>query len=156
MSNLKIYEGSLQGKGKKIGIVFSRFNSFITDKLLEGALDALKRTGVIESDIKIVKVPGAFEIPVALKKMATTSELDAIICLGSVIKGNTSHNEYISSEVTKGVAQIMLETGVPVSFGILTPDTLEQAIERAGSKHGNKGFEAAMSAIEMADLFKKI
>jgi len=152
---MKTFEGKLEGKGLKIAIVVSRFNSFITEQLLLGALDCLKRNGVNENDIAIVKVPGAYEIPIVCKKMAVKN-YDAIIALGAVIRGNTPHFDYVASEVAKGVAQVGLETGKPVIFGVLTTDTIEQAIERAGTKAGNKGFEAAQSAIEMANLFKEI
>jgi 6,7-dimethyl-8-ribityllumazine synthase len=152
---MKIFEGKLEGKGLKIAIVVSRFNSFITEQLLAGALDCLKRNGVNDNDITIVKVPGAYEIPVICKKLAV-KDYDAIIALGAVIRGNTPHFDYVASEVAKGVAQVGLETGKPVIFGVLTTDTIEQAIERAGTKAGNKGFDAAQSAIEMANLFKEI
>lgn len=154
----KVYEGQLIAKGKKFGIVASRFNEFITNKLLEGALDALKRHGAKDEEIEIVWVPGSFEIPYAAQRMATgkKKEYDAIICVGAVIRGSTPHFEYISAEVTKGIAQTGLSSGIPVIYGVITPDTLEQAIERAGTKAGNKGFQAAMSAIEMANLFDRI
>jgi 6,7-dimethyl-8-ribityllumazine synthase len=148
----KIIEAKLIAEGKKFAIVTSRFNDFITDKLVGGAVDALLRSGAIESDIEIVKVPGAFEIPFAAKKMAERKKYNAIICLGAVIRGATPHFDYISAEVTKGVAMVGLETGIPVIFGIITVDTIEQAIERAGTKAGNKGWSAAISAIEMANL----
>jgi 6,7-dimethyl-8-ribityllumazine synthase len=153
----KVYEGELVAKGKKFGIVASRFNEFITNKLLEGALDALKRHGAKDEEIEIVWVPGSFEIPYAAQRMAESKKkYDAIICVGAVIRGSTHHFEYIASEVTKGIAQTGLKTGIPVIYGVITPDTLEQAIERAGTKAGNKGFQAAMSAIEMVNLFDKI
>jgi 6,7-dimethyl-8-ribityllumazine synthase len=152
----KVYEGQLVAKGKKFGVVASRFNEFITNKLLEGALDALKRHGAKDEEIEIAWVPGSFEIPYAAQRMAESKKYDAIICIGAVIRGSTPHFEYIASEVTKGIAQISLQTGVPVIYGVITPDTLEQAIERAGTKAGNKGFQAAMSAIEMVNLFTKI
>ena len=153
----KVYEGQLIAKGKKFGIVASRFNEFITNKLLEGALDALKRHGAKDEEIEIVWVPGSFEIPYAAQRMAKgKKKYDAIICVGAVIRGATPHFEYISAEVTKGIAQTGMTTGVPVIYGVITPDTLEQVIERAGTKAGNKGFQAAMSAIEMANLFDKI
>ena len=145
-------EGKLDAKGKKFGIVASRFNDFICARLVEGAVDALKRSGADEKNISLVKVPGAFEIPLAAKKMAKTDKYDAVICLGAVIRGATPHFEYISAEVTKGVAQVSLETETPIAFGVLTADTLEQAIERAGTKAGNKGWDAALSAIEMSNL----
>ncbi|MBW2598651.1 MAG: 6,7-dimethyl-8-ribityllumazine synthase [Deltaproteobacteria bacterium] len=150
----KIIEGKIVAKGLRFGIVASRFNDFICGKLIEGALDALKRSGGDEKDISIVRVPGAFEIPLAAKKLAKSGSFDAIICLGAVIRGATPHFEYISSEVSKGIALVALETETPVAFGIITSDTIEQAIERAGTKSGNKGWDAAISAIEMANLFK--
>ncbi|GAB4350578.1 MAG: 6,7-dimethyl-8-ribityllumazine synthase [Candidatus Abyssubacteria bacterium] len=152
----KVYEGQLIAKGKKFGIVASRFNEFITNKLLEGALDALKRHGAKDEEIEIAWVPGSFEIPYAAQRMAESKRYDAVICVGAVIRGSTPHFEYIASEVTKGIAQTGLKTGVPVIYGVITPDTLEQAIERAGTKAGNKGFQAAMSAIEMVNLFEKL
>lgn len=151
-----VYEGQLTAQGKKFGIVVSRFNEFICRKLLDGALDCLARHGANMEAIDIVWVPGSFEIPVAAKKLAVGGLYDALICLGAVIRGATPHFEYISAEVTKGTAQVALEFGLPVSYGIITPDTLEQAIERAGTKAGNKGWDAALGAIEMADLFKKL
>jgi 6,7-dimethyl-8-ribityllumazine synthase len=150
----KITEGEIVAKGMKFGIVASRFNDFICGNLVDGALDALIRAGADEKDINVMKVPGAFEIPVVAKKLAKSGEFNAIICLGAVIRGATSHFEYISSEVSKGIASVSLETEVPVAFGVITADTIEQAIERAGSKSGNKGWDAALSAIEMANLFK--
>ena len=154
MSNL--YEGNLLGKGLKFGVVVSRFNDFITAKLLEGAQDALLRHGVNKGDIDIARVPGAFEIPLAAQRLAKTKKYDAIICLGAVIRGGTPHFEYVAAEVSKGIARVSLDTGLPVSFGVITADTLEQAIERAGTKAGNKGFDAAVDAIEMARLLKGI
>lgn len=148
----KIIEAKLIAEGKKFAIVTSRFNDFITDKLVGGAVDALLRSGTIESDIEIVKVPGAFEIPLVAKKLAERKRYNAVICLGAVIRGATPHFDYISAEVTKGVAMVGLETGIPVIFGIITVDTIEQAIERAGTKAGNKGWSAAISAVEMANL----
>lgn len=150
-----IYQGKLVGKNLKIGIVVSRFNEFISKKLLEGSLDALHRHEVEEDNIDIIWVPGAFEIPLAAQKAAFTSKYDAIICLGAVIRGSTPHFDYVSSEVTKGVSKISLESKIPVIFGILTTNSLEQAIERAGTKNGNKGWDAAISALEMANLFKE-
>ncbi len=150
------FEGKLVAKGLKFGIVVSRFNSFISDRLLEGAMDALHRSGAAEEDCSVVRVPGAFEIPLAAKKMVKTGRYDAIICLGCVIRGATPHYAYIATEVTKGIASLSLESETPVTFGVLTTDTIEQAIERAGTKVGNKGFDAAMSAIEMANLLKEI
>jgi 6,7-dimethyl-8-ribityllumazine synthase len=152
----KTYEGNLIGKGLKFGVVVSRFNEFFSSKLLEGAKDALIRHGVVESDIEIAWTPGSFEIPLIAQKMAETKKYDAVICLGAVIRGGTPHFEYIASEVTKGIAHVGLHTGVPVILGVITADTLEQAIERSGTKAGNKGFDAAVSAIEMANLIKGI
>ncbi len=152
----KIFEGVLLGKGLKFGVVVSRFNEFITNKLLEGAQDALLRHGVSEGDIDIAWVPGAFEIPLVARKLAQTKRYDAVICLGAVVRGATPHFEYIAAEVTKGIARVGLDAGLPVSYGIITADTLEQAIERAGTKAGNKGFDAAVNAIEMANLLKNI
>ena len=140
----------------RFGIVASRFNDFISGRLIEGAVDALTRAGADEKEIQIVRVPGAFELPITAKKMAKSGRFDAVICLGAVIRGATPHFEYISAEVSKGIAMVGLETEVPVAFGVLTTDTIEQAIERAGAKSGNKGWDAAMSAIEMVDLFKKL
>ncbi len=154
--NKKILEGSLNAKNKKFAIVVSRFNDFITDSLLKGALDCLDRNGVDNNDITIIKVPGAFEIPLISKKIANQRKYDAIICLGTVIRGDTPHFDYICSEVTKGISYISLEKEVPVIFGILTTDTVEQAIERCGTKLGNKGWNSAMNAIEMADLILKL
>jgi 6,7-dimethyl-8-ribityllumazine synthase len=156
MSKNKCFEGMLLGKGLRFGLVVSRFNEFITNKLLEGALDALKRHGVDEADIEVALVPGSFEIPIIAKKLALSKRYDAIICLGTVVRGGTPHFDYIATEVTKGIAQVGLDTGLPVVYGIITADTLEQAIERAGTKMGNRGFEAAKDAIEMANLLKSI
>lgn len=152
----KVFEGNLVGTGLKIGIVAGRFNEFITGKLLSGALDALKRHGVSEGDVSIAWVPGAFEIPLTAKKMAKTNDYDAIITLGTVIRGATPHFDYVSAEAAKGVANAAMESGTPVIFGVLTTDTIEQAIERAGTKAGNKGWEAAVSAIEMANLYSSM
>ena len=152
----KSFEGMLLGKGLKFGVVVTRFNEFITKKLLEGAQDALLRHGVSEADIDIAWVPGSFEIPLAAKTLAQSKRYDAVICLGAVVRGATPHFEYIAAEVTKGIAKVGLETGLPVSYGVITADTLEQAIERAGTKAGNKGFDAAVDAIEMANLLKNI
>lgn len=152
----KLIEGKIVAKGMKFGIVASRFNDFICGRLIEGAIDALTRAGADEKDIEICKVPGAFELPLTAKKMAKSNRFDAIICLGAVIRGATPHFEYISAEVSKGIASVGLETEIPVVFGVLTTDNIEQAIERAGTKSGNKGADAAMSAIEMVDLFRKI
>lgn len=151
-----IYEGALLGKGLKFGVVVSRFNEFITKKLLEGAQDALRRHGVNEGDIDVTWVPGSFEIPLIAKKMAEGGKYNAIICLGTVIRGATPHSEYINAEVSKGIARVSYDSGLPVSFGVITADTLEQAIERAGVKEGNKGFAAAVDAIEMANLLKNL
>lgn len=153
---LRTWEGALAAKGFTFGIVVSRFNEFITARLLEGALDALRRHGAEEDRITVAKVPGSFEIPLVAKRMATSGQYSAIICLGTVIRGATPHFEYIAAEVSKGVAAASLETGVPMSFGVLTTDSIDQAIERAGTKGGNKGFDAACSAIEMANLFRKL
>ena len=152
---VRTIEGDLQGQGVKVAIVVSRFNSFITDRLVEGAMDALRRHGVQEKDITLVKVPGSFELPLAVRR-ASAGKVDAVIALGALIRGGTPHFDYLSAEVTKGIAQVMLDSGVPVSFGVLTTDTVEQAIERAGTKAGNKGFEAALSAIEMAKLLRQM
>jgi len=152
----KHFEGMLLGEGLKFGLVISRFNEFITRRLLEGAQDALLRHGVSQENIDIAWVPGSFEIPLIAKKLAETKRYDAVICLGAVIRGGTPHFEYIASEVTKGIAKVALETGLPVIYGVITADSLEQAIERAGTKEGNKGFEAAVNAIEMANLMRSI
>ncbi|MBN2355226.1 6,7-dimethyl-8-ribityllumazine synthase [candidate division KSB1 bacterium] len=152
----KVIEGQLSAKGKKFAIVVSRFNELICKKLLEGALDCLKRHGANLDDVTIAWVPGSFEIPVAARRMARTNAYDAVICLGAVIRGATPHFEFIASEVTKGIAMVSLEQEMPVSYGVITPDSLEQALERAGTKSGNKGWDAALSAIEMADLFARI
>jgi 6,7-dimethyl-8-ribityllumazine synthase len=151
----KNYEGHLVGEGLRFGVVVGRFNEFTTQKLLGGALDALTRHGVADEDIAVAWVPGAFEIPLLAKKMALSRQFDAVICLGTVIRGATPHFDYVAGEVAKGVARTAMETGIPVIFGVVTADTLEQAIERAGSKAGNKGFNAAVSAIEMANLLKQ-
>ena len=151
-----IIEGQLIGEGKRFGIVVSRFNDFISEKLVGGALDALTRTGSRKEDIDILKVPGAFEIPLAAQQLARTGKYHAVICLGAVIRGATPHFDYVSAEVSKGVAQVSLENAVPVIFGILTTDTVEQAIERAGTKSGNKGWSAAMAAVEMANLMEAV
>lgn len=153
---IKTFEGQLDSKGLKIGLVVGRYNEFMSGKLLEGALDALKRTGAEESDLSIYKVPGAFEIPLAASKLSASGAFDGIICLGVLIRGATSHFDVIAAETTKGIAQSALESGTPVTFGVLTTDNLEQAIERSGSKSGNKGFEAAMALIEMVNLYKTI
>jgi 6,7-dimethyl-8-ribityllumazine synthase len=150
------FEGSLLGKGLKFGLVVSRFNEFITEKLLEGARDALERHGVSKNDIDVAWTPGSFEIPLVAKKLAQSKRYDAIICLGAVIRGGTPHFDYVAAEVSKGVAKVGLESGLPVIYGVITADTLEQAIERAGSKMGNRGFAAAEHALEMANLIKNI
>jgi 6,7-dimethyl-8-ribityllumazine synthase len=152
----KPFEGMLLGKGLKFGLAVSRFNEFITKKLVEGAQDALLRHGVSQDDIDVAWVPGSFELPLVAKKLAQTKRYDAIICLGAVIRGETPHFEYIAAEVTKGIANVGLDSGLPVIYGIVTADTLEQAIDRAGTKEGNEGFKAATSAIEMANLIKSI
>jgi len=152
----KIIEGQLIGEGKRFAIVVSRFNDFITEKLLGGAVDALTRTGAKDKDIDIIKVPGAFEIPLAAKKLAHVDKYHAVICIGAVIRGATPHFDYVSAEVSKGIAQVSLDAEIPVIFGVVTTDTVEQAIERAGTKSGNKGWSAAMAAIEMANLMESI
>ncbi len=149
-------EGKLDATGLRFALIVSRFNSFIAERLLEGALDALVRHGANDDDLTLVRVPGAFEIPLATKKCVASGRYDAVICLGAVIRGSTPHFDYVCSEVSKGIATVSLESGVPVSFGVLTTDNVEQAIERAGTKAGNKGFEAAVGAIEMANLFKTL
>ncbi|MCD4777465.1 MAG: 6,7-dimethyl-8-ribityllumazine synthase [Desulfobacterales bacterium] len=152
----KVIEGKLLAKGKKFAIVVSRFNDFVTSKLTEGAVDALLRSGADTKDIEIIKVPGAFEIPLIAKKAAERGRYNAVICLGAVIRGATPHFDYVSAEVSKGVGMVGLEYGVPVIFGVITTDTIEQAIERAGMKSGNKGWSAALSAIEMANLIEAV
>jgi len=152
----KFHEAKLIAEGKKFALVVSRFNDFITEKLLSGALDALVRSGAADEDLEVVKVPGAFEIPLVAKKMANSKRFDAVICLGAVIRGSTPHFDYVSAEVTKGVAMIGMESEIPVIFGVITTDTIEQAIERAGTKAGNKGWSAAIAAVEMANLFELI
>ncbi len=149
-------EGNLQGQGRKIGIIVARFNSFICEKLLEGALDSLVRSGVDDGEIDVARVPGAFEIPLIAQKMARSGKYDAVICLGAVIRGATPHFDYVAGEVAKGTAQVMLDTGVPVLFGVLTTETIEQAIERAGTKAGNKGADVAIAALEMISLMEGI
>jgi len=156
MSKPKVIEGDMVCRNSKFGIVVSRFNNFINESLLGGALDALKRHGADSNDIEIVYVPGAFEIPLAVQKAALSKKYDAIIAIGSVIRGGTPHFEYVAGECVKGLAQVMMQNGIPVAFGVLTVDTIEQAIERAGTKAGNKGVEAAMSAIEMVNLIKNM
>ncbi len=152
----KTYEGYLQARGLKVGIVISRFNEFISQKLLGGAMDALVRHGISEDDIDVAWVPGAFEIPLVAKRMAVNKKYDAVICLGCVIRGATPHFDYVAAEASKGIAQVALQTDIPVLFGILTTDTIEQAIERAGTKSGNKGWDSAMAAIEMVNLLRTI
>ena len=152
----KTIQGHLNSSGMRFAIVASRFNEFVTSRLLGGAIDALERTGAEEANITVVRVPGSFEIPLAAKKLAASKKYDAVICIGTLIRGDTPHFEFISSEVTKGISAVSLETEVPVAFGVLTADSVEQAIDRAGLKSGNKGFEAAMSAIEMVNLIKQI
>ncbi len=147
-----VVEANLVAKGKKFAIVVSRFNDFITDKLVGGAVDALVRSGTLDKDIDVVKVPGAFEIPLVAQKLANQKKHDAVICLGAVIRGATPHFDYVSAEVSKGVAAASMESGMPIIFGVVTTDTLEQAIERAGSKSGNKGWDSALAAVEMANL----
>lgn len=153
---MNTFEGKLTAKGIKVGIVAARFNEFITGKLLEGALDGLTRHDVLQDDISVAWVPGAFEIPLIASKMATSGKYDAVICLGAVIRGSTSHYDYVCAEVSKGIAQVSLTSGIPVLFGVLTTDTIEQAIERAGTKAGNKGFDCACSAIEMVNLVREL
>ena len=153
---MKVYEGKLVSEGVRIGIVVARFNEFITSKLLGGAIDGLKRENVKEEDIEVAWVPGAFEIPLIAKKMADSKKYDAVICLGAVIRGATSHYDYVCAEVSKGVAQVSLGAEIPVMFGVLTTDTIEQAVERAGTKAGNKGFECAQGAIEMVNLIREM
>lgn len=151
-----VIEGKIVAKGMKFAVIASRFNEFISGRLVEGALDALTRAGAEEKDIDVFKVPGAFELPLAAKKVGQSPKYDAVICVGALIRGATPHFDYISAEVTKGIANVSLELEKPVSFGILTTDTIEQAIERAGTKAGNKGWDAAIAAIEMVDLFRKL
>ena len=152
----KTLEGKISAEGYRFGLVVSRFNDFISSKLVEGAVDALKRHGATEEQLLLVKVPGAFEIPLAAKKLAQSGKVDAVICLGAVIRGSTPHFEYVAAEVSKGIAVVALDTKVPVAFGVLTTDNLEQAIERAGTKSGNKGWDAAVAAMEMVNLFKQL
>ncbi len=152
----RTFEGNLSAAGLKVAVVVSRFNDFISSKLLDGAIDTLVRSGAKDGDIDIVKVPGSFEIPVAARKLADTKSYDAIVCLGCVIRGATPHFDYVVAEASKGIARISLDYGVPVSFGVITADNLEQAIERAGTKSGNKGRDAVLSAIEMANLFNSL
>lgn len=152
----RTFEGRISAEGFNFAIVVSRFNDFISSKLVEGALDALKRHGMDDEKLTLVKVPGAFEIPMTAKRLAKSGKYDAVICLGAVIRGGTPHFEYVAAEVSKGIASVSLESNIPVTFGVLTTDNLEQAIERAGSKVGNKGWDAAVAAMEMVNLFKEI
>ena len=153
---MNVLEGIYEGAGLKMAIVASRFNEFIVNKLVGGAEDCLRRHGVAEEDISLAWVPGAFEIPLVAKKLAASGKYDAVICVGAVIRGSTSHYDYVCAEVSKGIASVSLETGVPVMFGVLTTDTIEQAIERAGTKAGNKGYDCALGALELTSLLKKI
>jgi 6,7-dimethyl-8-ribityllumazine synthase len=153
---MRVFEGKLLAKGLKFGIIVSRFNDFIGERLLGGALDALKRNGADEQNVDIFKVPGAFEMPLIAKKVAQSGKYDAVICVGAVIRGGTPHFDYVAAEVSKGIANVAIEAGIPISFGVLTTDTLEQAIDRAGAKSGNKGWDAAFAAIEMANLIKQM
>ena len=153
MKQIKTYSGNLEAKGKRFGIVAARFNEFITSRLIDGALDSLKRHGVDDEDIDLAWCPGAFEIPLVAKRMLTSEKYDAIICLGCVIRGSTPHFDYVANEVAKGIGKVSLDFAKPVIFGVLTTESIEQAIERAGTKAGNKGFDAALSAIEMVNLF---
>lgn len=152
----RVLEGQLSAEGFKFGIIVSRFNDFISSRLVEGAMDALLRHGATEEQVSVIKVPGAFEIPLTAKKLAESGRYDAVICLGAVIRGSTPHFDYVAAEVSKGIANVALESRIPVTFGVLTTDNLEQAIERAGSKSGNKGYDVAMAAIEMVNLFKEL
>jgi 6,7-dimethyl-8-ribityllumazine synthase len=151
-----VIEGKLDATGLKVGLAISRFNSFISERLLEGSIDALLRHGAETDNLDVVRVPGAFELPMATKKMVESGKYDAVICLGAVIRGATPHFDYVSAEVTKGIASVSLDAGIPVAFGVLTTDNIEQAVERAGSKSGNKGFEAAVTVIEMVNLFRSM
>ena len=151
-----VIEGKLKAEGFRFAVIVSRFNDFICSRLVEGAMDALMRHGASEKNVVLVKVPGAFEMPLVAKKLAESSKYDVVICLGAVIRGATPHFDYVAAEVSKGIASVALDSNVPITFGVLTTDTLEQAIERAGSKSGNKGYEAAMASIEMANLFKEL
>ncbi len=153
---MKDFAGKMESKGLKIGIVVSRFNEMITEKLLTGALETLRQTGIEDQDITLVRVPGSFEIPMASQRLAQTGKLEAIICLGAVIRGETPHFDYLSSQVTHGISQVALKYDLPVTFGVITADTVEQALARAGVKHANKGSEAANSAVQMANLFKQL
>ena len=152
----RVLEGQLSAEGFKFGIIVSRFNDFISSRLVEGAMDALLRHGATEEQVSVIRVPGAFEIPLTAKKLAESGRYDAVICLGAVIRGSTPHFDYVAAEVSKGIASVSLESRIPVTFGVLTTDNLEQAIERAGSKSGNNGYDGAMAAIEMVNLFKEL
>jgi len=152
----EVLEGQIGAAGFRFAVVVSRFNDFISSRLVEGAMDALRRHGAADEQISLVRVPGAFEIPLVAKRLAKSGRFDAVVCLGAVIRGSTPHFEYVAAEVSKGIANVSLETGVPVTFGVLTTENLEQAIERAGSKSGNKGWDAAMAAMEMVNLFKQL
>ena len=152
----KLIEGNLSAKGLKFALLVSRFNDFISDRLLDGALDTLLRSGAADAAIEIVKVPGSFEMPVVAKALAESGKYDAVVCLGCIIRGSTPHFDYVASEAAKGIARVSLDAGLPVSFGVITADSIEQAIERAGTKSGNKGRDAALSAIEMANLLKTV
>ena len=156
MNNIKTYEGDFSAGGARFAILVSRFNSFVVESLVSGAVDALKRHGVTEADIQIVRVPGAFELPLAAQKVAESKKYDCIIALGAVIRGGTPHFDYVAGEATKGLAQVSLQFGIPLSNGVLTTDTIEQAIERSGTKAGNKGAEAAMGALEMVSLLRRL
>jgi 6,7-dimethyl-8-ribityllumazine synthase len=151
---MKIHQGQLQAKGFKIGIVVSRFNAFLSDRLLEGALEALQKTGAAEADLTVYKVPGSFEVPLVAKKIATAKAADGILCIGALIRGDTPHFDFLGAEVTKGLAQVALEDGIPVAYGLVTADTIEQGIERAGTKAGNKGYDAALALVETLNLIK--
>ena len=153
---IRVVEGKLSAKGARFGIVVARFNTFITERLLDGTLDGLVRLGAVEEDITIAWTPGAFEIPLVAKRMAERKSFDAVICLGAVIRGSTPHFDYVSAEVSKGIASVSLAAGIPIVFGILTTDSIEQAIERAGTKMGNKGFDAAHAAVELVSLYKEL
>jgi len=152
---MKVHQGKLQAKGLKVGIVISRFNQFISERLLEGALDALYKLGANENDITVYKVPGSFEVPVVAKKLAKSGSVDGILCLGALVRGDTPHFDFLGAEVTKGLAQVALEDGIPVSFGILTVDTIEQGIERAGTKSGNKGYDSAFALVETLNMLRE-
>lgn len=153
---MKVYEGKFRAEGKKFGIVLSRFNSFIAERLLEGALDTLTRSGAEDDKIEVARVPGAYELPLVAQKMARSGRYDAVICLGVIIRGSTPHFDFVANEAAKGIAQVGMDTGVPILFGVLTTETIEQAIERAGSKAGNKGSDVAAAAIEMVDLLGQL